>query len=222
MSSADIQDEFIGESYVIPDTPVVATGMNLTAFANTPFDINIARGESTGYTDPDLDEATQIIVTGITNGEILPTPGYADDPSTSNIDESRVFHCVEGGCNATFQPAKDFFTDTDLVETDREYAYISYKVVAGNSTSEIAMMKIKVKPKPRALGFEILAQQDEFRDIQISDTNDGLIGKDQVIFSGYTYPLDSTPSKIYIRNPLDESARKGKVYLPLTVICRPR
>ncbi len=180
--------------YKIPDTPVVATGLALTTLENTVVDISITRGEGLGYLDADRDNAREIIFS-TTQGEIVSDPPFV---------------CIDGTCAGRFKPTKDFFTNGDAARP--EYATVSYQVVAGNSTSNVAMIQIAVQPVPRALGFDMIAQQDEDRPASIGKAIE-FDGDKVKTFAGYTHVLNKNATMLYVRQPLYEQDFHGKIQL---------
>jgi alpha-tubulin suppressor-like RCC1 family protein len=183
----------------VSDTPVIATGLFLEAKENTEMDIVITRGAGIGYVDFDQDDATAIQATA-TNGIISSPLGFT---------------CAEATCTARFKPAKDFFTNSD--SSTPTYATIQYRVTAGDSTSNTALINLAVRPVPRALGFDMIAQQDQNRTGDIAASTITAANGEITQFAGYTHVLGHQPSKIYLRHPLEQGNYHGKISLPSTV-----
>ncbi len=208
--SATINDGFdnsivyFSEPFVIPDTPVVGTGLSLTTLENKELEIIIGRGSNQGYVDDDYDEAVEITY-ATTKGTMSTTPGFS---------------CTEGTCTGKFKPNKDFYTNFDLASPN--YATITYQVRAGDSISEPKVINILVRPIPRALGYEMLAQQDKEQLGYISFTNDmnndGTPDVDAddrpLAFNAYLHNLNHPATKLYVRHPLSQNYYNGKIQLP--------
>lgn len=106
----------VGTSFVIPDTPAVATTVQDTAdgvtpayllgVRNTPREVSIALG--TGYTDADSDAAYSITITNVSNGNVcLVTDTTCTVDGVGTWSTSKTFTCqADGTCKFQFVPKK--------------------------------------------------------------------------------------------------------------------
>ncbi len=187
----------------IPDTPVKATGLNLATTENAIIEVAFARGEGLGYIDTDQDNAQSVIFT-TTNGDMVSDP---------------PFLCIEGVCVGKFKPKMDFYTDLGAIVP--QLATIQYQIKAGDSISNLGVVQVSVKPVPRALGFDMIAQQEEDRSgimgTELALDPDGKIST----FAAYKHVLNKNATMVYIRQPLYQQDSNGTVRLPANITADP-
>ncbi|MEY4064565.1 MAG: hypothetical protein RIR26_773, partial [Pseudomonadota bacterium] len=175
-----ISTEGVGTSFLIPDTPVVATTIFdvsassvypsfLYGIRNTVREVNISIGS--GYTDLDADAATSITITQVKNGNVCSiTDSNCSVASVGSWTSSmtKEFACqTDGTCKFQFVPKLDHFTDpttsTTFQDSMVEIEYminIANRKVAGGVDSTTSpfntsrgIFRVNVRPTPRATTF---------------------------------------------------------------------
>ena len=174
----------IGTSFVIPDTPSVATSVfdvsatllqpaYVYGVRNTVREITISLGS--GYSDIDADPAQSITVTNVFNGNVCLISDAACTVDGVGLWSNlpKTFPCdSDGTCKIQFVPGKDHFTNPSNLSAT--LAKIEYKInvadvtladgtiSVGSTSSTTGQFSVNVRPAPRATGFSFKdGHQDE-------------------------------------------------------------
>lgn len=195
----------VSKDFLVPDTPLIASALELNALENGELEITLNRGEAEGYTDEDRDDAFKVDVSNITHGSFL--------TDNDNTPSDEIFVCNNGACTARFKLEQDFFTTT----VDPEYGYFDFEIFSGDSSST-GQVRIFVQSRARALAFDLQVDQETPFLSKLAKERTPADGSVHPAMESKAYRdgREGLATRAFFRQPIGTSNNNGRVYLPVS------